>query len=162
LLSTHPAAAGIDPRFRVLDEPEADRLAGRAFDDALETLIEAGGAEGLELAAANRRRTLLEMTRGAYDELRSHGDPSPALPDPPPADPAAADRALVAAAKEAHEECAEATGQAVSSRERIAAAIELNSSAAPDAELLEDLQRLDIAPAPPRSRARRASATSQR
>jgi len=35
----------------------ADRLAGRAFDDALETLIEAGGAEGLELAAANRRRT---------------------------------------------------------------------------------------------------------
>jgi ATP-dependent helicase/nuclease subunit A len=144
LLSTHPAAAGIDPRFRVLDEPEADRLAGWAFDDALEALVEAGGAEGLELAAANRRRTLLEMTRGAYDELRSHGDPSPALPDPPPADPAAAIEALVAAAKEAHEECAEASGQALQSRERIAAAIELSPSAIPDVELLETLQRLDI------------------
>ncbi len=32
LLASHPAAAGLDPRFRVADEPEADRLATRAFD----------------------------------------------------------------------------------------------------------------------------------
>jgi len=32
LLATHPAAAGIDPRFRVLDEGEASRLRRRARD----------------------------------------------------------------------------------------------------------------------------------
>ena len=80
LLASHPAAAGIDPRFRVVDEAEAERLAIRAFDSALAEMVESGEPEALELAAANRRRTLLEMTRGAYDELRSHGDPSPALP----------------------------------------------------------------------------------
>ena len=36
VLASHPAAAGIDPRFRVLDEAEADRLAERAFDAALD------------------------------------------------------------------------------------------------------------------------------
>ena len=80
LLASHPAAAGIDPRFRVVDEAEAERLAIRAFDSALAEMVESGEPEALELAAANRRRTLLEMTRGAYDELRSHGDPNPALP----------------------------------------------------------------------------------
>src|SRR5690242_3838521 len=35
LLASHPAAAGIDPRFRVVDEAEAERLAIRAFDLAL-------------------------------------------------------------------------------------------------------------------------------
>src|SRR4051794_6515622 len=90
LLASHPAAAGIDPRFRVLDEAEADRLAARAFDSALEGLVEGGEPEALELAAANRRRTLLEMTRGAYDELRSHGDPAPTLPELEPPDAAAA------------------------------------------------------------------------
>ncbi len=56
LLASHPAAAGIDPRFRVVDEAEADRLAARAFDAALETMVESGGGEALELAAANRPR----------------------------------------------------------------------------------------------------------
>ncbi|HEY4588226.1 MAG TPA: UvrD-helicase domain-containing protein, partial [Thermoanaerobaculia bacterium] len=68
MLASHPAAAGIDPRFRVVDEDEAERLAARAFDSALESLVATGEPEALELAAANRRRTLLEMTRGAYDE----------------------------------------------------------------------------------------------
>ena len=59
LLASHPAAAGIDPRFRVADEAEADRLASRAFDSALEELVQGGDAEALELAAANRQRQLL-------------------------------------------------------------------------------------------------------
>ena len=46
LLASHPAAAGIDPRFRVVDEAEAERLAIRAFDSALEEMVEAGGAGG--------------------------------------------------------------------------------------------------------------------
>ena len=83
LLASHPAAAGLDPRFRVADEPEADRLATRAFDAALEELVAEGGAEALELAAANHKRTLIEMTSGAYDELRSRGQTEPALPEPP-------------------------------------------------------------------------------
>ena len=126
LLASHPAAAGIDPRFRVVDEAEAERLAARAFDAALEEMVEVGEPEALELAAANRRRTLLEMTRGAYDELRSHGDPRPTLPQLAPPDTAAAIAALVEAAREAHAECEEASGKAVASRERIAAAMQLD------------------------------------
>jgi ATP-dependent helicase/nuclease subunit A len=146
LLASHPAAAGIDPRFRVVDEAEADRLASSAFDSALEQMVEQGGAEALELAAANRPRTLLEMTRGAYDELRSHGDPDPSLPEAPTADSAAAIAELVEAAREAHVECAEAKGpKGQLSRERIAAAAELDPAAEPGEELLESLAALAIA-----------------
>jgi ATP-dependent helicase/nuclease subunit A len=145
LLATHPAAAGLDPRFRVIDEAEADRLAGRAFDAALEELVEAGDADALEFAAANRRRSLLEMTRGAHDELRSHGDPAPALPHPPPVDPGPMIAALIEAATDAHAECAEAKGsKGLISRERIAAAMELDPSAEPGGELLEWLASLTI------------------
>jgi ATP-dependent helicase/nuclease subunit A len=144
LLASHPAAAGIDPRFRVVDEAEAERLAARAFDAALEGMVESGEPEALELAAANRRRTLLEMTRGAYDELRSHGDPNPALPELAPPDTGAAMGQLVEAASEAHAECEEASGRAVSSRERIAAAMQLDPAAPAASELLETLRSLEI------------------
>jgi ATP-dependent helicase/nuclease subunit A len=144
VLASHPAAAGIDPRFRVVDEAEAERLAARAFDSALEALVATGEPEALELAAANRRRTLLEMTRGAYDELRSHGDPRPKLPELAPPDTGAAIGKLIEAAGEAHAECEEASGQAVSSRERIAAAMELDPAAPPEEELLEQLRTLEV------------------
>src|SRR3954447_10737866 len=144
VLASHPAAAGIDPRFRVVDEAEADRLASRAFDSALEALVGTGEPEALELAAANRRRTLLEMTRGAYDELRSHGDPRPELPELAPPDTAAALGKLVDAAREAHAECEEASGQAASSRERIGVAMSLDPAAVPEEELLEQLRSLEI------------------
>src|SRR5262249_13027213 len=144
LLASHPAAAGIDPRFRVMDEAEADRLASWAFDAALEALVEGGDADALELAAANQRRTLPESTRGAYDELRSDGDPEPRLPAPPPPDTAAAIAALVEVAAEAHEECADASGKGLASRERIATAGELDPNSPPDVELLAHLGRLEI------------------
>jgi ATP-dependent helicase/nuclease subunit A len=144
VLASHPAAAGIDPRFRVVDEAEAERLAARAFDSALEALVATGEPEALALAAANRRRTLLEMTRGAYDELRSHGDPRPELPELAPPDTAAALGKLIEAAAEAHAECEEAGGQAVASRERIAAAMELDPAAPPEEDLLEQLRALEI------------------
>ncbi|HKH23726.1 MAG TPA: UvrD-helicase domain-containing protein [Solirubrobacterales bacterium] len=145
LLASHPAAAGIDPRFRVVDEPEADRLAARAFEAALEEMVEAGGAEALELAAANRPRTLLGMTRGAYDELRSHGDPEPALPPLVPPDTREALAELVDVAREAHLECADATGKSVASRDRIGAAAALDPASEPGEELLRVLQGLSIA-----------------
>jgi ATP-dependent exoDNAse (exonuclease V) beta subunit len=144
LLASHPAAAGIDPRFRIVDEAEAERLAIRAFDSALGEMVESGEPEALELAAANRRRTLIEMTRGAYDELRSHGDPEPALPELAPPDTAAAISALVEAAREAHAECEEATGKSAASRERIASAMGLDPSLPADDELLESLRGLEI------------------
>ena len=144
LLASHPAAAGIDPRFRVVDEAEAERLAIRAFDSALAEMVESGEPEALELAAANRRRTLLEMTRGAYDELRSHGDPSPALPQLPPPDTAAAITGLVEAARAADIECEEADGKSVASRERIARAMELDPALPPDDDLLGSLRDLEI------------------
>ena len=145
VLASHPAAAGLDPRFRVLDEPEADRLASRAFDSALEQMVEEGDSEALELAAANRPWTLLQMTRGAYDELRSHGDPSPTLPEAPAIDSAAAVRDLIEAAREAHTECAEAKGaKGEVSRERIAAAMALDPKLEADEELLESLATLTI------------------
>jgi ATP-dependent helicase/nuclease subunit A len=144
LLASHPAAAGIDPRFRVVDEAEAERLAIRAFDAALAELVESGEPEALELAAANRRRTLLEMTRSAYDELRSHGDSAPALPELPPPDTAAAITALRQAAVTAHEECSEASGKSVAARERIAGATQIDPGLPPDDELLEALRDLEI------------------
>jgi ATP-dependent helicase/nuclease subunit A len=144
LLASHPAAAGIDPRFRVVDEAEAERLAFRAFDSALQEMVESGEPEALELAAANRRRTLLEMTRGAYDELRSHGDPNPSLPQLAPPDTAAAIEALVEVAREAHAECEDASGKAVSTRERIASATQLDAGAPPGDDLLERLRDLEI------------------
>ncbi len=144
LLASHPAAAGIDPHFRVVDEPEADRLAARAFAAALEEMVEGGGADALELAAANRPRTLLGMTRGAYDELRSHGDPEPALPPLAPPDTRKALTQLVEVAREAHRECADASGRSASSRDRIGQATELDPSAEPGEELLRVLQGLSI------------------
>ena len=38
LLATHPVAAGLDPRFRVLDADEASRIARSSFDEALAAL----------------------------------------------------------------------------------------------------------------------------
>src|SRR3954453_4358915 len=144
VLASHPAAAGIDPRFRVVDEAESDRLASRAFDSALEALVATGEPEALELAAANRRRTLLEMTRGAYDELRSHGDPEPKLPQLAPPATGAALGELIETAREAHAECEEATGQATSGRERIATAMALDPASPPGEHLLEQLRALEI------------------
>jgi len=145
LLASHPAAAGLDPRFRVVDEPEADRLAGRAFDSALEQLVEEGDADALELAAANRPWTLLQMTRGAYDELRSHGRAAPTLPELPLPDSSAAIAELSEVAREAHAECAGASGEkGLESRGRIASAMELDPGTEPGEELLERLGTLAI------------------
>ena len=77
LLSNHPAAAGIDPRFRVIDQPEADRLTGRAFTDAVRELLSADDLDAAELVASHHRRPLRDAVRGAYAELRSRGEEQP-------------------------------------------------------------------------------------
>ena len=92
LLAAHPVALGLDPRFRVLDEAEADRLAHRAFDEALESLLGGGDPEPAELVAAMRVPDLRDLVRTAHDELRSQGR-EPVLPEPTDPDPTARDRA---------------------------------------------------------------------
>jgi ATP-dependent exoDNAse (exonuclease V) beta subunit len=145
LLASHPAAAGIDPRFRILDEPEADRLAERAFDAALDARVSAGDPAALELAAANRRVTLLGMTRSAYDELRSQGRASPELPEPPATDVPARLASLADAAAGAMAACGEATGaKALANLKRLARAAALDRRAELDLDLLDELASLKL------------------
>ncbi|MGZ5412755.1 MAG: UvrD-helicase domain-containing protein [Solirubrobacterales bacterium] len=145
LLAAHPAAAGIDPRFRILDEPEADRLAERAFDDAVDALVSAGDPAALDLAAANRRATLLGMTRSAYDELRSQGRPSPKLPAPPRPDVPARISELVEAAATAREACSEAKSRlGLVNLELLVRAAELDPASELELDLLDALGSLKL------------------
>jgi ATP-dependent exoDNAse (exonuclease V) beta subunit len=80
LLAAHPVAAGLDPRFRVLDEAEASRMRERAFTATLAHLMEHGGADVVRTAAAYRPYRLGEMTLTAHARLRSQGMETPRLP----------------------------------------------------------------------------------
>ena len=124
---------------------------------------QAASAEALELAAANRRRTLLEMTRGAYDELRSHGDPAPELPAAArPSTTRAALAELVEAATAAHEECAEASGQSAAEPRADRRGGRARPGRAADGELLDRLAGAeDHVQGEGASRARPASATRE-
>ena len=83
LLAGHPAAAGIDPRFRVLDESEAARLRRRARDAATDDVLRDGGADAADVVAAYRPWRLGEMAISAHERLRSQGMAVPALPPAP-------------------------------------------------------------------------------
>jgi ATP-dependent helicase/nuclease subunit A len=85
LLRTHALAAGIDPRFAVLDEHAARRLALAAFERALDDLVAAHGDAALDLIAAYRPYDLREATFAVHEQLRSRGEESPSLPAPRPA-----------------------------------------------------------------------------
>jgi ATP-dependent helicase/nuclease subunit A len=101
LLSAHPVAVGIDPRFRVLDAPETERAAGEAFDEALEAFLAEGDRGREETAAAFDIGGLRTMVIGAHAELRSRGTAEPQLPEPPEPDVQGALRDAAAAASEA-------------------------------------------------------------
>jgi len=112
LLAAHPVAAGIDPRFRVLDEGEASRLRNRAFWAALETMLSVENPEATSrIVAAVTPKGLRSIVVSAHDEVRSRGQ-EPLLPEVPPADPAAAIAELGEAATEALGDCADAGGTA--------------------------------------------------
>ncbi len=111
VLAAHPVAAGLDPRFRVLDEAEAARMRERAFTDTLAMLMEHGGADVVRTAAAYRPYRLGEMTLSAHARLRSQGMETPRLPpvaeavrtrdgegDPEPLSPAELEAAGIARA----------------------------------------------------------------
>lgn len=103
VLAAHPVAAGVDPGFRVLDQPEAQRAAREAFDAALAEFLAGGGPAREETVAAYDLEGLRGVIGATHDELRSRGVADPALPDPPVSDPTE----LVARAIEAAGECLE-------------------------------------------------------
>jgi ATP-dependent helicase/nuclease subunit A len=78
VLRAHPFAAGMDPRFTVLDEAAASRLRDVAWEQAVEAWAAEEGEPAVDLLAAygNDLRT---MVFTAYDELRSRGHARPRL-----------------------------------------------------------------------------------
>lgn len=99
ILRAHPLDAGLDPRFAVLDEPAAERLAHAAFADAFAATVDAGGDAALDALSRYRvDEDLRDMVLAAHGRLRTRGMARPRLPDPAPRDPVAAALALRATA----------------------------------------------------------------
>jgi ATP-dependent helicase/nuclease subunit A len=73
LLKTYPLAAGLDPRFRELDEPQAAVLRSEAFESALVRFCHRSDPERLRLLATYGARGLRRMLTGVYETLRSAG-----------------------------------------------------------------------------------------
>jgi len=123
LLRTHALAAGIDPRFAVLDERAAERLAGAAFDAALDELAAAHGRAALALIAAYRPAELRAAIVELHGELRSRGEEQPALPPahPAPLGPAHSGLALARAQAAAELEVARDGKTVARAREVVAA-----------------------------------------
>jgi ATP-dependent helicase/nuclease subunit A len=80
LLASRPAAAGLDPRFRVLDEGEAARLREAAVAEALADLARREPEPFGRALAAYRPWRFAEMVLAAHARLRSQGMPEPRLP----------------------------------------------------------------------------------
>ncbi|HST42293.1 MAG TPA: UvrD-helicase domain-containing protein [Conexibacter sp.] len=122
LLRTHPLAAGIDPRFAVLDENASRALAAGAFDAALDRLADDHGDAALDLIAAYRPGDLREAIMALHGELRSRGEERPALPEPRPAPLEPARAALAIARVQAEAEVALARDGRTVDRARLALA----------------------------------------
>jgi ATP-dependent helicase/nuclease subunit A len=75
LLKTYPFEAGLDPRFRELDEAQAAVLRSEAFDLALEEFCSTEEPARLQLLATYGARALRRMLTGIYETLRSAGRP---------------------------------------------------------------------------------------
>jgi ATP-dependent exoDNAse (exonuclease V) beta subunit len=73
LLRSHPFAAGVDPRFRVLDESQGRVLRGEAFEAALTEFCAADDPARLRLLAVYGADGLRRMLTGVYETLRSAG-----------------------------------------------------------------------------------------
>jgi ATP-dependent exoDNAse (exonuclease V) beta subunit len=73
LLRSHPIPAGVDPRFRVLDESQGRVLRGEAFRAALTAFCADDDPARLRLLAVYRADGLRRMLTGVYETLRSAG-----------------------------------------------------------------------------------------
>ncbi|MDX6407600.1 MAG: hypothetical protein QOE13_671 [Gaiellaceae bacterium] len=73
LLRSHPFAAGVDPRFRVLDDSQGRVLRGEAFAAALTAFCANDDPARLRLLAVYGADGLRRMLTGVYETLRSAG-----------------------------------------------------------------------------------------
>ncbi|HJU35959.1 MAG TPA: UvrD-helicase domain-containing protein [Gaiellaceae bacterium] len=73
LLKAYPLAAGLDPRFRELDEAQAAVLRSEAFGEALAEFCAEGDPQRLELLATYGSDRLRRMLTSVYETLRAAG-----------------------------------------------------------------------------------------
>jgi ATP-dependent exoDNAse (exonuclease V) beta subunit len=108
VLRANALAAGLDPRFAVLDRYQSEPLAAAAFEAALEELARGAGEAGaVDLIADYTQWSLRAAVLAVYAQLRSAGQLHPRLPEIPaepeeeadPAHPALAAAELTAAAR---------------------------------------------------------------
>jgi ATP-dependent exoDNAse (exonuclease V) beta subunit len=90
VLRSRPLPAGLDPRFEVLDEPAARRLAGAATSGRLEAWVAALGGPPWtwrpRTGPASRARagSARRAAQPRRDAPAAPGPPAPPVPDPPP------------------------------------------------------------------------------
>ena len=75
LLRAYPFEAGLDPRFRVLDEGQARVLRAEAFSEALGAFCRERQPDRLRLLATYSSRGLRTMLTSVFERLRSAGLP---------------------------------------------------------------------------------------
>ncbi|MGH2971224.1 MAG: UvrD-helicase domain-containing protein [Gaiellaceae bacterium] len=73
LLKAYPFAAGLDPRFRELDDAQGAVLRSEAFECALAEFCASGEPARLQLLATYGASGLRRMLTGVYETLRSAG-----------------------------------------------------------------------------------------
>jgi ATP-dependent helicase/nuclease subunit A len=73
LLKSYPFAAGLDPRFRELDDAQGSVLRGEAFRQALDEFCADSHPDRLRLLATYGADGLRRMLTGVYETLRSAG-----------------------------------------------------------------------------------------
>ena len=73
LLKAHPFAAGLDPRFRILDDSQGRVVRGEAFETALNEFCAGEDPDRLRLLATYGASGLRRMLTTVYETLRSAG-----------------------------------------------------------------------------------------
>ncbi len=73
LLKAYPFAAGLDPRFRELDEAQSSVLRSEAFDEAIARFCANEDPDRLRLLASYGTPRLRSMLIGVYETLRAAG-----------------------------------------------------------------------------------------
>jgi ATP-dependent helicase/nuclease subunit A len=73
LLKSHPFAAGLDPRFRVLDDSQGRVIRGEALEAALKEFCAGDDRDRLQLLATYGAAGLRRMLTTVYETLRSAG-----------------------------------------------------------------------------------------
>ena len=73
LLKSHPFAAGLDPRFRILDDSQGRVIRGEAFEATLNEFCAGEDPDRLQLLATYGAGGLRRMLTSVYETLRSAG-----------------------------------------------------------------------------------------